>query len=207
MTREGAAGWHGKLPTVSDFASRRLDARFIDLWDSWVSAGLAKMRADDGDRWVEAYLAAPTWRFLIAPGFLPAPFHAGAWAGVLMPSVDRVGRYYPLTLAAPLHEAPVDASAQDSLWAWLHRLEDVAMDALDEDWSIDVLENELFRLGLPPQGGDSHPGSGSLATSSVAEFFAAADGPCCVWHSEIDGAPVAFRSRGLHESISGLWAA
>ncbi len=206
MTREGAAGWHGKLPTVSDFASRRLDARFIDLWDSWISAGLANLRANDAEGWMDAYLAAPTWRFLVAPGFLPAPFQAGAWAGVVMPSVDRVGRYYPLTLAAPLQQVPPGASAQEALWGWLHRLEDIAMDALDEDWSIDVLENELFRLGLPPAGGDSHPGSATNATRSFAEFFAAVDWPCCVWHGQIGGEPVVFRSRGFHDSISGLWA-
>jgi hypothetical protein len=119
--------------------------------------------------------------------------------------VDRVGRYYPLTLAAPFHQVPPGASAQEALWGWLHRLEDIAMDALDEDWSIDVLENELFRLGLP-SGGESHPVSGNHAKGSVTEFFAPVDWPCCVWHSEVDGAPVVFRSRGLHESISGLWA-
>ena len=26
----------------------------------------------------------------------------GAWIGALMPSVDRVGRYYPLTVAQPV---------------------------------------------------------------------------------------------------------
>jgi type VI secretion system protein ImpM len=208
MKREGAAGWHGKLPTVSDFASRRLDARFVDLWDRWVSAGLAKLRADDGDHWVDAYLAAPTWRFVLTPGFLPEPFHTASWAGVLMPSVDRVGRYYPLTLAAPLQEAPLDVAMQGALWPWLQCLEGIAIGALDADWSIDTLENELFRLGLPPQRGDLQPVAAhqTAATGPAAEFFASAGSPCCVWHSAVDGAPRVLRSRALDESICGLWA-
>ena len=29
-----AAGWYGKLPTLGDFASRRLDNDFVDIWDN-----------------------------------------------------------------------------------------------------------------------------------------------------------------------------
>ena len=37
-------------------------------------------------------------RFWLAPGVLTPD----AWSGLLMPSVDRVGRHFPFTLAAPL---------------------------------------------------------------------------------------------------------
>ena len=35
-----APGWHGKLPTLGDFASRRLEAPFIEAWDGWLAAGM-----------------------------------------------------------------------------------------------------------------------------------------------------------------------
>jgi hypothetical protein len=62
---------------------------------------------------------------------------SAAWAGVLMPSVDRVGRYFPLTLARPLPELPADAAQLNDLLGWLQRLDDLALDALHDDWSVD----------------------------------------------------------------------
>ena len=55
--------------------------------------------------WLDGYLASPSWRFLLMPGVMDGQ----PWAGVLMPSVDRVGRYYPLTIARPLPALPADA--------------------------------------------------------------------------------------------------
>ncbi len=220
-----AIGWHGKLPTVGDFATRRLDSNFVSVWDDWLSAGLAKLRSHDPEHWLDAYLASPTWRFLLTPGFLPTPLHALAWAGVVMPSVDRVGRYYPLTLAAPLAVIPVEASAQLELWVWLQRLEDAAIDALQEDWPIDLLETELLRLGLPPEPG---PGAGNSgfgplagnqpvnpsAPACMESFFAActsmAPAPYrpsqCLWYNEADiSAPRIMCSSGLDDSVAQLW--
>ncbi len=220
-----AVGWHGKLPTVGDFATRRLDGNFVSAWDDWLSAGLARLRAGDPQHWLEAYLASPTWRFVLTPGFLPAPLHGASWTGVVMPSVDRVGRYYPLTLAAPLQAVPAGADGQGMLWSWLQCLEDAAVDALQEDWSIDALEAELLRLGLPPAPAPDEAaadsGSGQFAGThdaaapvSMESFFAAvASAPPgrtgqgrCVWYSEADiSAPKLLCSTALDQSILQLW--
>src|SRR5262249_2958329 len=108
-----AAGWHGKLPTLGDFATRRLAADFVHSWDAWLSEQLPALRQQPD--WLEAYLASPSWRFLLMPGVLPGPSGETAWAGVLMPSVDRVGRYYPMTLAQPLPALPRGEAAIDAL--------------------------------------------------------------------------------------------
>ena len=47
-----------------------------------------------GDVWLEAFLEAPVWRFVLPPGLCGAR----AAIGLIMPSVDKVGRYFPLTL-------------------------------------------------------------------------------------------------------------
>ena len=221
-----AIGWHGKLPTVGDFATRRLDSNFVSVWDDWLSAGLAKLRSHDPEHWLDAYLASPTWRFLLTPGFLPAPLHATAWAGVVMPSVDRVGRYYPLTLAAPLRAIPAESGAQLDLWLWLQRLEDAAIDALQEDWSIDRLETELLRLGLPPEpvagAGNSglapvtghQPLDPPASPASMESFFAACMSVAptqrhtgqCLWYNEADiSAPKIMCSSGLDSAVAQLW--
>lgn len=142
-------GWYGKLPTLGDFASRRLEADFIEPWDLWLGDGLQAQRRTLGDAWVEAYLDSPPWRFLLSPGVLPGIDPGRVFAGVLVPSVDRVGRYFPLTLAASLAHAPCVVAEFDALLAWMHRLEDTALDALQGDWSIDDLEGALAGLAPP----------------------------------------------------------
>src|SRR5687768_4511338 len=107
------AGWFGKLPALGDFASRRLPDAWIAPWDEWLQAELVNARAALGDdAWTAVYMVAPVRRFWLAPGLLTSQ----AWLGVLMPSVDSVGRHFPFTLAAPLragHAALVDALAND----------------------------------------------------------------------------------------------
>jgi type VI secretion system protein ImpM len=146
-----APGWHGKLPTVGDFATRRLPHDFIEIWDGWLSEGLQSLQRQES--WPGVYLNSPIWRFVLMPGALPGLFAGQAWAGILMPSVDRVGRYYPLTVAQCLQGVPCDTHSLDALWRWLHQLDDAAADALHEDWSIDQLECELSRIGAAPPPG------------------------------------------------------
>src|SRR5688572_30052214 len=95
-------GWYGKLPSLGDFASRRLEGDFIEPWDLWLGRRLQELRDARGDAWLEPYLHSPPWRFLLTPGTLPGFDRSSTLAGVLLPSVDRVGRYFPVTLVAAL---------------------------------------------------------------------------------------------------------
>ncbi len=151
-----APGWYGKLPTLGDFASRRLEPAFIETWDGWLAAGLAAQREAFGAGWVRAYLHSSAWRFVLMPGVMGNGNGSGngsgagrakpAWAGVLMPSVDSVGRYFPLTLVAALPALPADTAGLEALLGWLQRLEDVAVDAMQDDWDIDRLEAVLASM-------------------------------------------------------------
>ena len=141
-------GWHGKLPSLGDFASRRLAPGFLATWDTWLASGLQQLRQRDPAGWLAAYLANPTRRFLLMPGVLPGAAGQQAWAGVLMPSVDRVGRYFPFTIAQPL-PLPASTEQMQSLWFWLGRLDELAADALQDDWTVDRLEAELARMAGP----------------------------------------------------------
>jgi type VI secretion system protein ImpM len=141
-------GWYGKLPAFGDFASRRLPVAFVDAWDHWLSCGLAQLREDAPDTWLTAYLDSPVWRFVLMPGVVPGSSSELGWAGVLMPSVDRVGRYFPMTLACPL-VAPACA-ASPALWHWLAQLDELAADALYGDWPIERLESALTSMSPPP---------------------------------------------------------
>jgi type VI secretion system protein ImpM len=142
-------GWYGKLPSLGDFASRRLEADFIEPWDLWLGEAMQAQRESMGDAWLDAYLQSPPWRFVLMPGVLSGFDPGLIVAGVLMPSVDRVGRYFPLTIAATIASLPTSSLAYEALLAWLHRLEDTALDALQDDWTIEQLEGALADLAPP----------------------------------------------------------
>jgi type VI secretion system protein ImpM len=89
----GLPAWFGKLPGTGDFAYRRLDRYFQDAWDEWLQQGLIRLRNQNPD-WVTAYLNAPVWFFALGKGLIGMK----PWVGVMMPSVDSVGRYFPLTI-------------------------------------------------------------------------------------------------------------
>ncbi|WP_244818026.1 type VI secretion system-associated protein TagF [Caballeronia sp. Lep1P3] len=98
MRAPGAAGCFGKLRSNGDFVTRRLPASFVVPWDAMLQAGLVASRDALGSAWLDAYLTAPVWCFALAGDVIGS----GAWAGVLMPSVDAAGRYFPLTIVAPV---------------------------------------------------------------------------------------------------------
>lgn len=201
-------GWYGKLPTLGDFASRRLDASFIEPWDLWLGEGLAAQRDQLGEAWLDAYLGSAVWRFVLMPGVVPGVSDGLARAGVLMPSVDKVGRYFPLTVVTRLPQRPASAAEVEGLLGWLHRLEDLAVDAMHEDWTIAALDSALEALpppstahALPPhlQGArqalsEAMAGSGSfvdMATvrsrSDLAALLADALGSGSASTSDADG--------------------
>lgn len=164
-------GWYGKLPTLGDFASRRLEADFIEPWDLWLGEALQALRDAMGEEWLDAYLSAPPWRFVLSPGVLPGVDPDRVFAGVLMPSVDRVGRHFPLTLAASLPRVPGVAAEFDALLVWLHRLEDTALDAVQSDWTIDDLERALAELAPP---GDDVAAAAEARLAAVRDAMAQA---------------------------------
>lgn len=131
-------GWFGKLPNLGDFASRRLPAAFVRRWDQWLQRGLVAARRELGERWQATYLVAPVLRFWLAADV------AGerGWAGLMMPSVDRAGRHFPLTLALPLEPLAAALAARD----WFNALDRTARQVLDVEFTVDDFEDALSAL-------------------------------------------------------------
>jgi len=159
---QAPTGWYGKLPILGDFTRRHLPPAFIDPWDDWLQAGIAGSRAALGGAWLDHYLTAHVWHFVLMPGVLGPQ----AWAGVWSPSVDRVGRYFPFTLAAPLAPGGTPAAVGE----WLGGLEDIARLGLQLETDITPLDDALERLGPPP--GDAHC---TLPLQGLAERLARRD--------------------------------
>ncbi len=138
-------GWYGKLASLGDFAHRRLPPEFMRACDDWLAAAMRGSREVLGERWLEVYLTAPLLRFGWAPGVVDGHW----WFGVLMPSCDNVGRYFPLLIAQAREHAPRDRIALDHLEHWLDHVAQAAMQTLqDGQGSVDALEASL--LDAPP---------------------------------------------------------
>jgi type VI secretion system protein ImpM len=159
------AGWFGKIPALGDFASRRLSPAFIHAWDDWLQRGFAASRAQLGADWLANYLNSPIWRFALMPGVCGPE----AWAGLVMPSVDKVGRHFPLTLAQPLPDTPDLVLRVFRSDRWYANLERTALAALDTAHSAEDLEQGLnalsFPNGLLPDDDDAR------AASALAEWL------------------------------------
>jgi len=125
--------FYGKLPAKGDFLSRNLPREFIDTWDDWLQSGMNASRQALGEGWLETYLTSPLWRFVLPSGICGP----NAWCGVLMPSMDKVGRYFPMAVIKMLPPAmsPICVAMQNE--AWFDGVESILLDALDNE-SIDM---------------------------------------------------------------------
>lgn len=141
-----SVGAYGKMPGLGDFFRIGLPPSFTDPWDAWVQRGMTAGREALGARWQDCYMTAPIWRFTLSPG-LAGPH---AVQGVLMASVDRVGRQFPLTLARLLPGQPDIRAAHAAAADWFAALEDIALDALDDAMTRDALTDRLRALDMPP---------------------------------------------------------
>lgn len=196
-----AAGWFGKLPATGDFVSRRLPPEFVNAWDTFLGNAVAGSKALLGSTWLEHYLASPIWQFVAFPPLCGA----GAWAGLMMPSVDRVGRYFPLTICSRLRSIPDSREGADSLLDWLGTLEGAALGALDPDASVEDLEQALQRqaelsplpservAGAPPENNDL----------LVPGLFMLREGPeMSNWLAQIFQDPVAMAGHSIWWSFA-----
>ena len=141
-------GWYGKLPGMGDFAHRRLPDDFRHAWDRWLQGGLMQLRSRHAD-WTERYLQAPLWCFVLGEGVMAGD---SPWIGVLMPSVDSVGRYFPFTVATPLAWSPAEIHGQVLARAqrWLRQAAQAAIDGLEQDLDAVRFDAVLFqRFGHP----------------------------------------------------------
>lgn len=140
-----ACGLYGKLPMKRDFISVSTPHAFLDLWEPWLQNGIAASRDTLGDQWREVFLHAPIWRFWLGTDLCGLPA-----IGSFMPSVDGVGRFFPLTAFACGEAASSFPPPQDDPHVeWFTALEAMLLDALDEDADYDDVLETLKNLPLP----------------------------------------------------------
>jgi type VI secretion system protein ImpM len=132
------AGFYGKLPARGDFVRGALPRDFTDRWDAWLAPAIAGSRQAMGEDWLPAFLEAPVWRFALSSGLCGSR----AAIGLMLPSVDRAGRYFPLTFAALYG----DGAAPGDDPVWLDGCEAAGRAALEQDAGPEQLG---AMLGMP----------------------------------------------------------
>ena len=137
-------GLYGKLPMKRDFVAVSVPDALLQLWEPWLQAGLAASRLALGARWQEVFLKAPIWRFWLGSGLC-----GRTSIGSFTPSVDAVGRLFPLTAFASAEPGIALPAPRLELQAdWFAAVEAMLLYALDESAAY---ESVLERLQALPQ--------------------------------------------------------
>lgn len=138
MNIKNSVGLFGKLPAHGDFIYRNLPSSFINAWDTWLQGCVACSQEQLGEGWLDIYLTSPIWRFAFSDGVIDEH----VWAGIVLPSVDRVGRYFPFSIVThlPASANPMELIAQTQ---WFDVIEELALKALDGQLPIDELLEEI----------------------------------------------------------------
>ena len=139
--RDAAIGFYGKLPARGDFVNVGLPRSFVDPWHAWIERMLAGSRAALGEEWRSAWLEAAVWRFAFPAGLCGPDSAVGLW----LPSVDRVGRYFPLTFALIAPSAAFGELIRGS-GGFLQIAENAGRSALEDDLAPDAVAAHLGRV-------------------------------------------------------------
>jgi type VI secretion system protein ImpM len=139
--RDAAIGFYGKIPARGDFVCVGLPRGFVDPWHAWMERMLLASRAELGEEWRPAWLEAAVWRFALSSGLCGPEPVVGLW----LPSVDRVGRYFPLTFAVIPRSGEAVELIRDA-GGFFRIAEEAGRAALEEDLPPDALAARLDEI-------------------------------------------------------------
>lgn len=196
MPAELVTGLFGKLPAHGDFIHRNLPSDVMNTWDEWLQHFIASSREQMGEEWLNIYLTSPVWRFVFSSGVLDN----NCWAGMMIPSVDRVGRYFPFTVLTKLPSGfnPLEFLPQNS--AWFDQIENVLIDALETELTVDDIMQSIdsFQINVDNAYEKNQAVSGN--SSQVIKMISNMDLPHSLYSFLLDAS-----LRKAHSSYS-VWA-
>lgn len=146
--KQQITGLFGKLPAHGDFLQRNLPSKVVNAWDSWLQTFVGSSQERLGEQWLEIYLTSPIWRFCWSPGVMDDHY----WAGIMLPSVDRVGRYFPFSVLHQLPAETMPCAFMSQQNTFFERLEEPVLKALQGQTQVEDLLAEVSAItpDLPP---------------------------------------------------------
>ncbi len=151
-------GIYGKLPAHPDFISSEVEASVTSELYEWAQRVIHDSQNDLGDDWLSAYLVSPLWRFLLSS----SPQRKTGLVGVMTPSVDAVGRYFPLFLFIEIELKRVrSAWLFQEISPLLKLLEETAILSLQKRLDIKQLKEHIAEksIGFEPGEVTTEPAS------------------------------------------------
>lgn len=130
-------GYTGKLPAYGDFLQGGGSLQSCKGWSAWAESGLAATRDVAGFH--DIFLTSPIWRFAVGAEV----FGASPVAGVLCPSMDKVGRLFPFAIMAELPIGVAPLTAYSTLGPWFDSLEASLLAALDPTATLEDLAHSI----------------------------------------------------------------
>ncbi|WP_052249795.1 type VI secretion system-associated protein TagF [Tateyamaria sp. ANG-S1] len=188
-------GAYGKIPALGDFLRSNVGHGFVQAWDAWLQSGMTEVRTALGDQWDDTYLTAPIWRFSLPSG-LAGP---SAMIGVVMASVDRVGRQFPLTLSAPV-KTDDTARLHFANTSVFETLEQIALSMLEDGSTREGLASSLSHVSIHTPTSIALPYSGPTAPQHhlAGQALSAAIGPGqAIWSTDLQSEHRLMATRGL----------
>lgn len=130
-------GFFGKLPSRGDFVRNGVSRALASAWDRWLQTVMPGSARELTRAWSKQQPDTPAWRFAFGAGVCGPHAACGLW----LPSADRVGRAFPLLIAA---ELAVETET------FLDAAERAGMDAIRRSMTPEALAIELSKVPRPP---------------------------------------------------------
>ncbi|GAA4359913.1 type VI secretion system-associated protein TagF [Kangiella marina] len=113
-----------------------------EYFDSWLQSAINISQKQIGESWLKHYLTSPIWRFIIKHEAMDTDI-----VGFMMPSIDKVGRYYPLFMLEVFKEGKL--SGEDLHCKSFEELEELAVSTLDGAGESSSFFDALNQAGFP----------------------------------------------------------
>lgn len=165
-------GLYGKLPAHGDFIQHDMPPEFISVWDSWLQHAIMASQEELEGRWLELYLVSPIWKFALSKGVVDQEHH---WFGMMLPSVDSVGRYYPLTIARKVSAHMPMLRCLEISNDWFDDIENIALTSLQNGLRLENMAGMLGQISIPEV--DPLTALGTSTGSGSQKFISLPDGP------------------------------
>ncbi|MEM1162434.1 MAG: type VI secretion system-associated protein TagF [Pseudomonadota bacterium] len=156
-------GVFGKLPAKRDFVQNGLSTGLMNILDPWLQAAVAQSRDQLGENWLNLYLIAPIWRF-----WMGNRVAGNSVMGAMMPSVDGVGRYFPLCIIGEF-DHPVPPPDVNDHGNWFFAVEGLMLDTLSDNATYENLLHGVQSLPDPDRGPSAETDAFGLLRSAHAQ--------------------------------------
>ncbi|WP_298965152.1 type VI secretion system-associated protein TagF [uncultured Roseibium sp.] len=191
------AGYFGKLAARADFVTANCPAGFMRLWEPFLMKGLAQSRLDLIEAWEEAYMTMPVWRFWLTPAQEGSELGV-AVAGAFMPSIDKVGREFPLTVVAPTGTGLNGSPNSD----WYDNVEDLLLKTLEEEATLEAFQSGVKNLEAPVDLNNVFHGVDQVALDAAPDT---GEHLLSQFRCQAGDRPIEFSCRGLPDAGAFRW--